>query len=267
MPARTPFVILTSPRSGSNWLITLLNQHPHMRCSFEVLHNQPDQRTPMVAPVAGDQIPDRDRRYDDTREGADFVRDLYAVPYPSSVRATGFKLFYDQAAGERARSAWTYLARNRDIHVIHLERDNLLAAFVSLQRALRTRVWLHRAEDGSVRPPEPETVDPEAFRTYVQEFRAERAAALTRLDAQRGETDADRPTLTLTYEQLRKGRRRHLSSILRFLGIRPWPWVWRMKDQTAKQAALPLTRSIANHQELVSEFAGTDLERYLIEPA
>jgi LPS sulfotransferase NodH len=263
--ARTPFVILTSPRSGSNWLITLLNQHPQMRCSFEVLHNQPDQRTPMVAPVAREPIPDRDRRYDDTQEGADFVRSLYALPYASSVRATGFKLFYDQAAGERARSAWSYLARNRGIHVIHLERDNLLAAFVSLQRALRTRVWLHLAKDGSVRTPEPETVDPEAFRTYVEEFRAERAAALARLDAQRG--DVDRRTLTLTYEQLRAGRRHHVSRILRFLGIRPWPWVWRMKDRTAQQAALPLARSIANHQELVRQFAGTDLERYLIDPA
>lgn len=132
------FVILSCPRTGSNLLSAALRDHPAVKIFGELMNRNSD-----------DAIVDLAATWPDCRyrhgghAGEMLMHWLYnPARHAPHVRATGFKLFYDQAReDDNAFSIWTTLLADPTIHVLHVIRQNLLEVLVSLRTALATDVW------------------------------------------------------------------------------------------------------------------------------
>ena len=248
-----PFVLLTAPRTGSNWLLTMLGQHEAVRTFFEVLHEDPEKRTPVVGAEGK-----RTRVCGADEDGATFIENhLFGRGYRPEVRSVGFKLFYRHGASGPAESVWDYLAHHPKVRVVHLVRRGLLGMFVSHQRANRTNEWLISVNQAPAKrePAKPEHVDYDEFRDWVVALRDRRARALQRL---RG-----RPFHTISYESLQAHRQWRLTRLLLFLRVWPWPDVRTLKETTVRQATRPLRDRVANYEELRRRSRGTALARYI----
>jgi LPS sulfotransferase NodH len=142
------FVILTAPRSGSNMLVGLLEQHPGVRCFGELMRQTPawyatgerEPRPESVLHVFGalrDRYPDDDARYADPYG---FVEAAYATSPGGS--HYGFKLHLHQQPGFVDR-----LVADRRYRLILLRRENVLAQYSSEKIAERTGQGAARVGD------------------------------------------------------------------------------------------------------------------------
>lgn len=123
-------MIVSHPRSGSNFLRDALNSHPDAFEFGETFHGNPAVSIYPAQVLGKGQLPFED---------LDSLMDKLAAE--RQVEATGFTLF-SQAKGHLLDyRAAAKLASRRDIHVIFLARRNLLKAYVSLKRALLTGFW------------------------------------------------------------------------------------------------------------------------------
>lgn len=161
------FMIIAQARSGSTFLREVLNAQPDITCHGEVfsriwidrLHPRPD-----IAPLDADQIrallPLRD---------ADPLAFMakHIMAFPGS--ATGFKIIYDDFIDARFRDKLTAHALENDFEIIHLRRNNHLAAFVS--RARMTRFGIGHSDRPQRRaeaePPTRITVDEAELKRYI----------------------------------------------------------------------------------------------------
>jgi LPS sulfotransferase NodH len=125
-------VLLTHHRSGSTLLTMALQEHPNILMHGEILSPEPDLNGPEFMAFEAD--------------GDDYLRHrIFGRAYPDDVEVVGLKVHYTHARqSRRARRAWSYLVSERDIAVVHLWRENMLQAYVSLQIASRTDEWVRR---------------------------------------------------------------------------------------------------------------------------
>ena len=147
-------------------LNTGLGNHSKIQAHGELFHPNPDERfceTKLALP------------YQEPAHGDAFLEGLFMLAEGSCwPRCSGFKLFYQQAQTGAARSAWTWLERNTDVHIIHLVRANLLDSWVSWEVAQRTDQWFLHRTDCVSEPPEPFDVDVdkcEKFFDWVEQQR------------------------------------------------------------------------------------------------
>ena len=125
------FVIVSSGRSGSTLLATLLGSHPNIRCYSEIFHERElDPKTVFFYPKSKKQhrlfVDDPQRFLDDVFYCRYFHRDIFFV---------GFKILYYQTRLHGQTSVWSYLENHKEIKIIHLKRNNLLAQYFSFVRA------------------------------------------------------------------------------------------------------------------------------------
>ena len=116
------FVILCTPRSGSNWLHTLLNSHPSIFSYGEILRR--------------------------TKEGNQFktnpkLQALVFKPHHHNIKAVGLKMFYEYFDDEEYKSVCKEVIADSDILIIHLTRKKTLAQYVSLKKAQKSQKWSH----------------------------------------------------------------------------------------------------------------------------
>ena len=134
------FVILSTQRSGSNWLEDRLDSHP----DIDLLRSEPFRQTS-----------DRSDSYNAYRGSSPASRVLSIVVPPiakllflrraerSSDGTFGFRLMYDQL--RRNPSLFFWLARPGTT-VIHLVRVNVLATHVSSLKAQQSGVFITRSD-------------------------------------------------------------------------------------------------------------------------
>ncbi|MBI5620154.1 sulfotransferase [Candidatus Gottesmanbacteria bacterium] len=129
------FIILSTYRSGSVWLLSLLNSHPMVRGFGECFHPAYFNRFPHVTAAqpwflahVRDCFP------------LLFLRHHVYAAYPSNIHAVGFKLMYTQAIRWRSGKIWEWLRVHHEVKIIHLKRNNLLASYVSTILTLKTNV-------------------------------------------------------------------------------------------------------------------------------
>lgn len=130
--AGTKFVLLSQPRSGSNWLLDMLQQLDEVTAYDELFLRRPRQEVSLF----------RDHpRYHALPHGR-FGRRPSAVAYVHRLfrqpGAVGFK-----AMGGQLRpypQVWAYLAARR-ASIVHLVRANLLEALISEQVAASNERW------------------------------------------------------------------------------------------------------------------------------
>jgi len=254
-------VVVASARSGSGWLLTLLNAHPQLRFHGELFNLEHAPRAALHDP----------RGYLQAQLTAD-----------RRVRVVGFKLLYHharlaylndflremdggrqaavdwrcefprrpvrRAAAPRLAATWSMLRQGGETRIIHLRRRNLLRQALSHARlmAASRAQWAGRAP----RPESPVELD---ARRLVQRFERHGRAA-QRIDA----FFRASPRLDLTYEALVADVEGECARLFAFLGVAPRP-----SAAPAAPRDTDLRRAIANYAAVARALAGTRWEALL----
>lgn len=247
---QTTFVLLTTQRSGSGWLVDLLDDHPSIT-AYEELFRVTDTTVPrrgatrvprfevMVGPStfstsAG--LMARRHRY---------VRGL-ARAHPES-RVVGFKLMYDQTRNHPGLVPSLALMRARFIHLV---RHDSLSAIVSFDIAHAEDRWHYHAGEW-VQPPK---------------IWADTARLLTRLEERDVEIERFRrllsrlpvPVHEVAYEDLLARRDDVLGALSDFLGVPAPPRTLRSKVvPTVPGRTVDL---VQNRDAVRAALAGTEYE-------
>jgi len=244
MPDRpTRFVLLGHARVGSNVLADGLNQHPEIAMLGEVL-----SETERVRRESGR----RRTPYQTGWDGASYLDEkIFPKCAPEGTRACGFKLFYDHGRfDDHSRTAWDYLVRERDIRVVHLNRQDWLASLISLKVALITGEW-SRAVDSHALPSsaDPFRLDPRECHEYFDRIARWRKWA--------GEALAGHPILPVGYENdTCRDFPGTMARIFEFLGVAPFEATASLR----KQQTRPPAEQIINLNELREYFRHTPYE-------
>ncbi len=149
----TSFVIFATQRTGSSWLMDLLDSQPAI-ASYDELFLEGASGSGYWGRTDREFFEPfytRRRRHDNALErarwGLHYLADLYA-PRPR-LQAIGMKLMYEQMWKNPV--LWTYVVRHR-VRVIHLTRRNLLDIVISEQTAL-ARNRFHAVQGHAVETP------------------------------------------------------------------------------------------------------------------
>jgi LPS sulfotransferase NodH len=240
----TPFVLVSTHRSGSSVLRYALDAHPRVVARAELLRPGATSRHALDAFLRAS----RARRW--LYRAAPgvvldrFLDDVFG-PRPG-IEAAGFKLLYDQATP----AVWRRLERRSGLRIVHLVRENLLKALVSLAAATSRRQF-------RLRPDEPwrferVRLDPvgllPALRTRATEIERHRARL------------AGRPHLEVRYEDLLADPRPLVAEVLRFLGVEG-----AVPDELPLVKMTPdaLADAVANLGEVAAALRGSEFEAFL----
>ncbi len=236
-PEPIRFVIAGTPRSGSTWLTSALNDHPSIECHGELLDDPYLLRNPGFAA--------------DPWKG---LLDLFRNP-PIGKTAVGFKLFYFQCWDyyTEHRGVLDRLAADRDLSVVFLTRGNLLRLVLSWETARTTGRWRLDADVDRVTPPRL-TLDPADL---LQRFQAieEGVARLDRMFA-------THPRLTVAYEELFAAPAAWLNRIFELLSVDPRP----VSGRDLRMETRTLREAIANYDQVAAALTGTRYEDFLADP-
>jgi len=241
---RTRAVILATQRTGSTFLAECLGSHPEIHCAGELLNGQPDlpippPRGPFRYVVKAVRI---------ARTGAwlpHYRLERFYRAGRSPVRC--FKAMYNQLARPGALG---YLLGHREIRVIHLRRENLLATQVS------TLLMQKRPElqaTGYVAPLRIR-VDPQRVLAAMRaaEARYRRFEALF----------AGHAVLPVSYESLFDGAQLRATTAGRlcdFLGVARQP----MESRIIKLNPRSLRDTVENHEALAEAVAQSEFAAML----
>lgn len=234
------FVILALPRTGSNYLLTGLNQHPNIIANGEILNLRENGWSDAV-------------RQDMT---SDELLRLGYLDFPNprqrtDVRAVGFKVQdWDGRSSSGSADFLGLLIADPTVSVLHLTRDNLIESLRSHTQAERTGRWVaYRAADLEDMP----TVHlaPQMCHAFFR--RAERFTAWVQ------ERFACHRLLPLTYEELCADPVVQFRRVQEFLGV---PVQDLAASYLMKQESRPLSEVVENFVELREEFRGTQYGRF-----
>ena len=207
------FVVLTTQRSGSSWLVDLLNDHPAVAAYAEMFRvtdtTVPDYGAtdvPRYEAMVGGRTGSTSKAL--VRRRYAYLRDLERAH--QGAQAVGFKLMYDQA---RDHPGLLSLLVSRRARFIHLVRRDLLAGILSFDRAEQHGRW--RYHEGDAIP--------------GARVQADTSGLLRRLDEREREIEHFRRLLRrlpsrvfeVAYEDLSERRDEVLKRVLRFLGVTP----------------------------------------------
>ena len=134
------FVIVTTGRTGSTWLVEALNSHSEVVCFGSMFE------------VGSDYVSFDVERYDNFDSRARSLRDRDELAFLSSyifgehaagTKAVGFKFQYRNWIG--FGDVINSLIASRDLKVIHLRRDKLLRSLISFRLAQATGQYHRRS--------------------------------------------------------------------------------------------------------------------------
>ena len=240
----TRFILLGRPRSGSNLLLLALRQQPSVQTFGELL---------LEPRVRWDRKMGFERRhwiehaYDEPQE---YLSDVVFRDNPTKIKAVGFKLFYHHVRKDPQKKVWQFLNEDRDLHVIHLRRRNLLKIVLSRKLADRSGEWRllgsqAGAPTGISNQPHPVHLDYDELQHKFAKMKA--------VEERRGAYYSKHPVLNLWYEDLADDFAAHSRMIQEFLELDPLP----LKPMTRRQTKRPLDEQIENYAELKKSFAGS----------
>jgi LPS sulfotransferase NodH len=266
------FILLNHPRSGSTLMTAALMQHPSIKMFGEVFSNDKDDRRTAFLPfdeIFGfkeKDLPDGalttegTRRsvklarflvkdyYGDSMDGATFLQEkIFQTPPQEECLAVGFRIFYDHARGStNALKVWDYLLDNKDVHVIHLRRRNLLEAYLSFHIASLTEKWAQRIWEARSSQPPQVTLEPHACQVFFEKTIGYQDHLLKAF--------AEHPLLALEYERdIYLQFHDTMEKIQSFLQV-PYQ---TLQAVLQKQAHYTIQDKISNYKELKTYFQAT----------
>lgn len=241
----TPFIILSSPRCGSNLLADLLRSNRHILVYPELFVNQD-------APIYWE-------RGSDVRFDPKYVlqlRDQHPLEFleryifgnkDPDIQAVGFKFFYEHASDYGWRCIWQYL-RDKKVKVIHLKRADVLKSLVSMKMAQCSDKWT--SIDGVAEPG-----------TTVELHFGECVDYFDKIEAyweQLPEYFRNNDIYTIEYQDLCMRQQDELVCIQKFLGVPIKPVTSRLM----KQNPLPIQNYLCNYGELKKDFIRSKWEKF-----
>jgi LPS sulfotransferase NodH len=233
------FVVLAAPRTGSNWLCSMLDSHPDVLCHHELfnpagIHVALSWRggASGLAAALG-TMEERDRA------PLAFLERVWGLSRGG--HAVGFKLNRGQN-----ETAFEAALADSGVSKILLRRDNRLKTFVSERIAAHTGLWESYPDsprsDRQVRI----RIDLDELRRHIDENRAYYAALLAALRGQR--------VLALRYEEL-VASASAWRPVFDFLAVEPA----ELRAETRKQNSTDLREIILNFAEVEAALRSTEL--------
>jgi hypothetical protein len=249
---RTRFLLLTAPRTGSTWLVDLLNSHPQITAYGELLLPEGSGALPggcQDIPYFTASLEERGRprtRAGHVHRKIVFLNELYAER--DGIAAVGFKLTYRQASLNPGLLPYLSLRR---VRVVHLIRTNLLDSVVSFEAAQARRVFHVQRGEPLTRVRVRLDADSLLDRLEQHDFSVTRSRA--RLVTLRF------PFMETFYEELVGSRRdEKLARVLGFLGVPPV--VGALESPFVRVNAAPQAELIENYEEVCGVLAGSRFE-------
>ncbi len=240
------FIILGKGRAGSNLLRGLLNSHSNIIVFGELFresnsigwefpfYNECLQSTHFISLMQNEPI--------------NFLEKKVFRKYHPQVLAVGFKLFYYHAQNDSRQVIWSYLKEQKNIKIIHLQRNNTLKELLSLRKAFKTNQWTNtngvKEEAFSI------TLD---YEDCLREF-----IHSQQIKSQYNIFFQDHPIINVVYENLSDDYETELKKVQDFLEVDNKP----VKPLTYKQSRQPLKEAISNYFELKQKFQGTSWEPF-----
>ncbi len=132
MRGSKPFVVLSTQRSGSTWVVDMLDSHPHVSCYGELLLPEGTGKHPVGAQ---DTVPLSDVLSE--RPSGSLVRHLEGWRYLDRLyrgraESVGFKLMYAQVRAFPWLLAYLVVRRVRVVHVVRTNKfDQVLSRIVA----------------------------------------------------------------------------------------------------------------------------------------
>ena len=240
-PAAGRFVIVCPAGSGSTLLVRTLRTHPRLRVHGEV-YGQP--MVGLDAPLAALDAPALAAL--EALRFSDPAAALARFFAPHGAEAAGFKLKYEELVQPAWAPVLARLQADRALHVVFLDRRDLLARYVSHQIVLRqTGITLVPAGQ-PVPAIAPFAVDVDDLRRDIAETR--------RRTAHFAQVFAAQPSLRIAYEDLAADPQATCDRIARFLGVAPAP----VRVATEKIVRQPPQALLLNYPEVAAALAAAD---------
>jgi LPS sulfotransferase NodH len=225
----TKYVVITSPRTGSNLLVSLLSSHKNVYAYGELFNHIKNKSCRQI--------------WNDT-----FSKKL---PY---IKAVGFKIFYDHPLASLDREVWDLIVSNPKIKVIHLIRENLVRSHLSLLIAYKTNIW------GLT--PTMQDVPLEKRKVYVnvEKFIAN-LRKIRNHQVRIEKVLKQHPLYEVTYEHLIKDQQNVMNRIFSFINVRARTTTTNLRRQNSE----PIKNLVQNYDEFSSKINKTEFSCYLNE--
>lgn len=241
------FIILTTQRSGSTWLMDMLDNHPNIKVYNELFLNM-DNKSKWADPNQPIFY-----NYKKTTPGKrpwktiKYLNNLYT--YDGQYDVIGFKLMYDQ------------LFRNPEIlinlvadgyKIVHLVRENPIDVMVSYALAQQHKRFFSEQKVENKRL----HLDPQAFKKEVekQDFKVRLARILVAI--------LPNSVLNITYDELRQDKDGTLNQITQFLGVPSVEKTEGVESILKKLNQKSHPETIDNYAEVKAVFEGTKFTQY-----
>lgn len=245
-----PFIILGWYRTGSNYLLSMLNSHPDLVAFSEVFYQKKIFWGNAVYGEKSENSADFPLRNSDS---AKFITKYIFRLYPRKIHAVGFKIFYPQLDHSEFIGLKPLLTEMKNLKVIHLKRENMLRILVSDLLAKQTgeKVSVSKRKiEKKIASVEPIYLDPEETRTYFENLKGFQE----KFDA----FFVNHNIKQVKYETLRRDPGGTVNDVYQFLNLEPRPSF----SILIKQNTLPLRELVQNFDELSAVFSGTEWEKF-----
>ena len=239
------FVIIAAPRTGSNYLCSILNTHSDILCHHELFHadkiyyarNLNKDKIDLGTIAQRDRSPKR------------FIQKIWQQEFNSS--AIGFKLL----SGQNPK-AFNLVIKDKSIKKVLLSRQDLLRTYASLLIAKKTDVWSVEKSTSKSNSQVSVEVDINSFHNYIEKTHTYYQELRTKLKSSK------QSFLDITYEDLVGcDRDRVRTEILEFIEVDAL--INSLQETHKKQNSNKLQKLISNFTEIESQLKGTELESYL----
>lgn len=280
---RTPltrFAILSSARSGSNFLHSMLKSHKNIQAYGEIFNIQ-SASSPVL-----------DQLFTDPHK---YVEDLLNQKFAPVKKALGFKLFYNQMTAEqvdcefystyyidredvseeeleqienkkrqiecnydtdkvkmRVENVWSYFEKDANLKILHLKRKNRLKQYLSLCRAWRSNEWSCHTST-KLHTHKPIRID---FQNCLNYFNK-----MDQWGKKYHIIFKDNDALEISYESLQQAPQNQLERIQAFLNLP----IRKLNSPLLKQRGEPISDAIENYEELKHKFKGTRYEHFFFD--
>lgn len=239
------FIVLTRARTGSNFLMSLLQSHPSIR-AFEEIFSRKETKINWGYP----KYPHSSEVLKMRKEKpVKFLDEVVFRKFPPSVSAVGFKLFYYQAQSAERQEIWQYLEEDKEIKIIHLKRDNLLKVYLSHYLAKATNQWVLKDEKYRENSVAVKLDYDDGLKLFVE---------TKKWEEEYDNFFKEHQKIELIYEKLVQNTMQETKRIQQFLGVKPE----RLYSSTIKQNKGTLPEIISNYYELKEQLEGSPWSRF-----
>jgi len=210
------FVVFSTPRTGSSWLVELLDAHPRVVAYGERFYPGRGVRREngSLDFVRFDDLPSRFVRRAQPAAALELEAYLTLLLRPRpGIRAVGLKVMLEQA---RARAGLMASLGRRGVRAVHLVRRDTLARLISLRAALARGVF--RARTGDVVPRTSLRLNSDKLLNDLETMEAAVAASRELLERH------GLQCLEITYESLLASTEAELGRVAAFLDLEETVW-------------------------------------------